>query len=71
MKVRARDIAMKALNVHTFAVASLGNVKSSEAAHKPIGARTTQIHTKSVVSSTFLILYQLDNLARDHPNNLG
>jgi len=48
MKVRARDIATRALNVHTFAVASLGNVKSLEAAHKPIGAHTTQIHTESV-----------------------
>ena len=50
MKVRARDIAMKALNVHTFAVASLGNVKYSEAARKPIGARTMQTHIKSVVT---------------------
>jgi len=48
VKVHVRDIATKALNAHIFAVASLGNVKSSEVARKLIGARTTQIHIKNV-----------------------
>ena len=54
-RVRVRDIVMKALNAHTFAVASSVSVKYSEGVHKRIGAHTTQIHIKSVV--TFHIFF--------------
>ena len=49
-KVRVRDIVMKVLSAQTFAVVSLVNVKSLEGVHKRIGAHTTRIHIKSVVT---------------------